>query len=478
MRRINAVKDRLTSLDQQHLLNFISELTEPQVEELLAEIESVNWDTIPDLINNIVLKESIFQLPENIQPPLWYARNPENSPTPYDPEHFRKRGEDLIRRKKVAVFCVAGGQGTRLGWDGPKGTYPASPIRKTPLFQLLAEQILHTEIKYNTTIPWYIMTSPMNHGATVSFFNEHNYFGLNPANISFFPQGVMPAFDLKTGKLLLAEKGKLAFSPDGHGGSLQALTRSGAIDNMRERGVEVISYIQIDNPLVRAVDPLFIGLHDAADNSSGEMSSKMLPKTGPFEKLGNFCRTQDGRTIIIEYSDLPDHLAEQRDAKGELRFKAGSIAVHCLSVDFVRKLTDPSSKTSLPWHRAEKKVIAIDPHTGNKINPTEPNAVKLEKFVFDALPLCESSIILETDRVEEFAPVKNATGIDSAESSRLIQIERASRWLEKNKVIIPRNKDGQVNAVIEINPLTAVEPDDLITCDLPEKIKPNTEFLI
>ena len=478
MGRLNAVKDRLTSLNQLHLLKFISDLSENQTDELLSEIESIDWDTIPDLIRNVVLQESHFQLPQGIQPPVWYAGDPQSSHQPYDTTYFRKIGEDLIRRKKVAVFCVAGGQGTRLGWDGPKGTYPATPIRHTSLFQLLAEQILHTGIKYNATVPLYIMTSPMNHGATVAYFNEHNYFGLSASDVHFFPQGVMPAFDIKTGKLLLADKGRLAFSPDGHGGSLKALSRSGALNDMREHGIEIISYIQIDNPLVRAVDPLFIGLHYAADDSSGEMSSKMLPKTGPFEKLGNFCRTADGRTTVIEYSDLPKDLAEERNGNNELRFKAGSIAVHCLSVEFVRRLTDSSSPVSLPWHRAEKKVTALNIDSGKIIEPNEPNAVKLEKFIFDALPLCESSIILETDRIEEFAPIKNASGVDSAESSQLLQIERHARWLNAQGVSIPRGENGQVNAKIEISPLIAVEPGDLIGTELPEKITRGMEFLI
>jgi UDP-N-acetylglucosamine/UDP-N-acetylgalactosamine diphosphorylase len=322
------------------------------------------------------------------------------------------------------------------------------------------------------------MTSPMNHGDTVSFFNQRRYFGLNSSAVYFFPQGVMPSFDLQTGRILLADKDRISFSPDGHGGSLEALARSGALANMRERGVQCISYIQVDNPHGRVIDPLFLGLHMSAEDSSGEMSSKMLPKTGPHEKLGNFCKTEGGRSTIIEYSDLPDDLAEQRDENGELRFRAGSIAIHLLSVDFVARITSLDSSTRLPWHRALKKVKYFDHERERIVEPDEPNAVKIEKFVFDALPLCQSSIILETDRIEEFAPIKNLTGVDSAESSRAIQVERHARWLESAGVRVPRDPHGHVDATIEISPLTASESDDLLGLDLPTAIEPVSTFHI
>lgn len=478
MDRLNAVKDRLSSIDQSHLLTFLPELKPNEMKSLISQIASIDLSAVPDLVNDYVLNDAEYVIPHGIQPPIWYPRDPSDSVRRYDAEKFRKIGEDLIRRGKVAVFCVAGGQGTRLGWDGPKGTYPATPIRRKSLFQLFAEQILNAKVKYNRQIPWYIMTSPMNHGATVAFFNEHHFFGLDPANVRFFPQGVMPAFEKGTGRILLADRGRVAFSPDGHGGSLRALSRSGAIEDMRERGVEVISYVQVDNPHVRVIDPLFIGLHYAAEDSSGEMSSKMLPKTGPKEKLGNFCQSPEGRTMVIEYSDLPDDLAEQRDERGELRFKAGSIAIHCLGVRFVERLDDSRSKISLPWHRAEKVVPAIDLETGRTMKPEKANAVKLEMFVFDALPLCESSIILETDRVEEFAPIKNLKGVDSAESSKVLQIERHVRWLEANGVGVARDESGKVSARIEISLVSAVEAGDLVGLDLPGRIEAGEEFLL
>lgn len=476
---LNSVKDRLAAVNQAHLLAHISKLESAEIAALLAEIQSLDLESLPALISKDVLARAALEVPSGIQPPLWYPLDPNEDSRSYEATRFHQIGEELIRAGKVAVFCVAGGQGTRLGWDGPKGTFPATPIQGKSLFQGFAEQLLNARVKYGRDIPWYIMTSPMNHGTTVAYFNEKHYFGLEPGSVRFFPQGVMPAFGADTGKILLAERGRIAFSPDGHGGSLRALGQSGALAEMRAGGVEIISYIQVDNPHVRALDALFIGLHAAADDSSAEMSSKMVPKTEPKEKLGNFCRTADGRTMVIEYTDLPDELAEQVDANGELRFRAGSIAIHCLGVDFIERLNDPKSGIALPWHRAEKKVATIDSENGEVITPTQPNAVKLEMFVFDALALCESSIILETGRVEEFAPIKNLSGVDSAESARVLQMERHARWLEAAGVVVARDEtSGDLLAQIEISGLTAVEAGDLSGLDLPARIEAGESFSI
>jgi len=273
---------------------------------------------------------------------------------------------------------------------------------------------------------------------------------------------------MATGKILLSSKDEPATNPDGHGGSLRALHSSGSLDDMRRRGVEHISYFQVDNPIVRVVDPVFLGLHAGAPDSSGEMSSKMIPKTGPDEKVGVFC-SANGRVQAFEYCDLPSELAQQKLATGQLRFIAGSIAVHALSVEFVARLNTDSA-FSLPYHRADKKVPHVDIDSGEMIQPATANAVKLERFVFDALPLCEASIVYETDRIEEFAPIKNATGVDSVESSRVIQTLRASRWLAAHGVRIATDAAGNPDCVLEISPLTGVEASDLDHAKLPREI--------
>jgi UDP-N-acetylglucosamine/UDP-N-acetylgalactosamine diphosphorylase len=237
------------------------------------------------------------------------------------------------------------------------------------------------------------------------------------------------------------------------------MSSSGALDDMRARGVEQISYFQVDNPNVRAIDPTFLGLHVAHAGSSGEMSSKIVRKTDPGEKVGVFARS-GGRTMVVEYSDLPAELAEARDADGSLRFDGGSIAIHVLSADFVERLTSGEGE-QLPFHRARKKVPHVDLETGEPVEPSEPNATKYELFVFDAIPLAERSLVVETDRVEEFAPIKNAEGADSPATSHRLQSERAARWLEARGVQVPRRADGAVDAELEIGPLTAMEPDEL-----------------
>lgn len=459
MAEINEIRNRLRGVGQEHLLRFFDELGPPDQASLLAQIATLDLSTIPALVDGYVRRKPEFRLPADLGPAPYYPRDPTSARRAWDEGRARSAGEALIRASKVAAFTVAGGQGSRLGFEHPKGLFPAGAVTGKPLFQFFAEGLLATMDRYGAAVPWYIMTSPLNHEETVAFFREKRHFGLKPSDVRFFPQGTLPSFDLKSGRILLASKSELATNPDGHGGSITALHASGSIADMKARGVEHISYFQVDNPIVRVIDPVFIGLHASAPDSSGEMSSKMVTKAYPDEKLGVFC-TAGGKLDVIEYSDMPRDLAHAHRDDGSLTFDAGSIAIHMLGVRFVERLaTDPSF--SLPYHRAEKKVECIDPGSGESIRPEKPNAVKLERFVFDALPMCRASILYETDRIEEFAPIKNLTGVDSVESSHEIQTQRAARWLEAAAVAIPRRPDGKPDCVIELSPRTAMEPSDL-----------------
>lgn len=458
--RYQNLKEQLSSFGQDHLLSFYDELDETEKAQLLEELEAQDWETL----NELIAEPSDHELPSRIEPAPAYPRQP-SPELEAKYEKAKALGEDLIRAGKIAAFTVAGGQGTRLGWDGPKGTFPATPISGKSLFQLFAETIRKAEQKYGVKVPWYLMTSELNDGATRAFFIEHAYFGLNKDDVMLFKQGSMPSIS-KEGKVLLASKSSLALNPDGHGGSLKALYKSGALKDMRSRGVEHISYFQVDNPNVKPLDPLFIGLH-ALDGA--EMSAKMLRKVDPFERVGVFCLLDD-KLGVIEYSDLPETLAAQRDGEGKLVFDAGSIAIHLLSADFVERLNKADGRFALPYHRAHKKVSYLDVKSGKKVTPDAPNAIKLETFVFDALPLARKTVILETERTEEFAPVKNAEGADSPATSQRLQSERAARWLEERGVKIPRDEKGQVAAIIELSPLMALAPEDLKSGDLPEQI--------
>lgn len=490
---VQTISRRLETVGQGHLLRFYDQLSEDAKRSLLGQIGELDLERLPRLIEQYVFNKPAFELPPSVVPAPYYPADASSVVRAWNADAYRHAGGAMIGAGRVAAFVVAGGQGSRLGYEGPKGCYPAGAVTDKPLFQLFAEAILGAQERFRPAapIPWYIMTSPLNHAQTLGFFEANRFFGLQRDQVMFFPQGVMPSLDIKTGKVLLSDKDAIATNPDGHGGSLKALHASGALADMRRRGVDTISYFQVDNPIVNLLDPVFLGLHALAPDSSAQMSSKMVAKTEPGEKVGLFAMagagTRKGRVEVIEYSDMPKALMEQREPDGRLRFSAGSIAIHVLSVAFVERLNTDES-FALPFHRAEKKVPCVDPATGEQVAPGSANAVKLERFVFDALPLCEKSLVLETQRLEEFAPIKNADepegsgrlAADSPAVSRLMQTLRAARWLESLGVAVPKRAatpaeaslglpalagegwNGQMpDCVLEVSPRTATRAEEL-----------------
>jgi len=362
-------------------------------------------------------------------------------------------GEDAIRAGHVAVLVVAGGLGTRLRYIPPKGTYPAAPITGKTLFQLHAEKILAARRRYGVTIPWYIMTSEATDAPTRAFLAEHGCFGLGAENVVFFEQPLSPAVDFH-GRLLLAEKGALAMSPNGHGGIVEALGKGGVLADMRRRGIRIISYFQVDNPLIKLLDPLFLGLHV---ERGSDFSSKALLKRDAEEGLGVFCYAGD-RFNVVEYSHLPAHYKYAADQLGRLVFLAGSIAIHAVNVEFFESLV--AQGVVLRYHRANKKIKCVD-KSGQVIEPEKNNGVRFEKFVFDALPYARSPLVLLVDRAEEFAPIKNKEGKDSPATARRAMINLAASWLQKAGVTVPRDAKGDSVARIEIGPLYALDEDEL-----------------
>jgi len=361
----------------------------------------------------------------------------------------RSLGEELIGRAAAAFLTVAGGQGTRLGWEGPKGCFPISPIRGASLFQILAEKLLAARRRYGAPTPWYIMTSPLNHGQTSAFFGEHDFFGLPPEEVVFFVQDMLPTLSPE-GKLLLAEDGGLAMHPAGHGGALDALRAHGLLGEMSRRGIEELFYFQVDNPLVRVPDPEFVGFHRLAGS---EMSSKVVPKAYPEEKLG-VPGLSEGRPRIIEYSELDFQARHELRPDGRLRFAYGSIAVHVLNVRFLA-----GASLRLPLHQARKKVPILVPGPGGGTRE-EREAIKLEKFIFDAIPLAANAQFLETEREEEFAPLKNSSGRDSIATCRDALLRQQARWLERCGVRVPM-REGRPAVRIEISPLYSDSPEEL-----------------
>jgi UDP-N-acetylglucosamine/UDP-N-acetylgalactosamine diphosphorylase len=458
---------RLDRHGQAHLLRWWSELNESARAELAAEIASIDFERIDDLVRRLV-KADVPAAPEPARvEPVDVERLPRTDGERTARRHVAELGAAALSAGEVAVVVVAGGQGTRLGFEGPKGTFPIGPVSAASLFQIHAEKVLALGRRHGRPIPLYVMTSPDNHEDTARFFAEHQNFGLD--HVRLFVQGQIPAVDRRTGKILLSEKGHIALSPDGHGGTLTALAARGpagspsCLDEMRERGIRTLFYFQVDNPLVQIADPGFIGLHRQAD---ADVSFKVVEKIFPEEKVGVVVRV-DGRPQVIEYSDLPSELAERREPDGRLQLWAGSIAVHLFEREFIERLV--AGGAPLPFHRALKKVEYVD-ETGTRIEPLEPNAVKFEAFIFDALPLAKRWVLAETDRAVEFEPLKNATGPDSPASVRQRMSDLSADWLEAAGVQVPRRPDGSVPFGIEISPLFALDAAELKT-KLPPGLK-------
>lgn len=456
-----AVRERFREAGQEQVFADWDELSGSERATLLADCRLVDFDWVEARRKQLREEEADAgdapPAPGKLRPaPV--VRLPGNPDERADEAEALRVGEEAIRQGETAAVLVAGGQGTRLGFDGPKGCYPIGPATEKTLFHWHAEQIRARARRYGVTIPWYVMTGPTNDAATRAAFAENDQYGLAGDDVFIFQQGVVPTLDFE-GNLFRAAKDRLALNPDGHGGSLAALVKSGATREMRRRGIRWISYFQVDNPLVTIPDPVYLGHHIRAE---AEMSSKVVRKNAPEEKVGIVC-ISDGTLRVIEYSDLDEETMNARDEDGELLHWAGSIAIHVLSVDFVDRV---GGEASLPWHIARKKVPRYQ--EGRTATPEEPNAVKFEQFVFDALPLAKGSVTLEVLREAEFAPTKNATGIDSVETTRALLSNRFAGWLDACGRRVPRGGEGGAARPVEISPLYALDAEELSRRPLPE----------
>jgi len=449
------LRDAYAHAGQGQVFAFWPELDDAARRALLAQAAEIDLAEIARLARTHLAGGTGAAVDLTDLEPAPYAALPEHGGDAAAWARATAAGEAALRAGRVAAFTVAGGQGTRLGYDGPKGTFPVTPVRRKPLFQVFAEKLFAAGRRYGRPLHWFIMTSHANHEATEAFFAEHRHFGLDAGRVHFFRQGRMPAVDF-AGRILLEARGTIAMSPDGHGGSLRALHRNGALDLMRGEGIDTISYFQVDNPLVRCVDPAFLGWHLG---QRADMSAKMVPKAYPEEKLGHFCR-QRGRTVVIEYSDLPLPMQRELDpGTGRLRYLAGSIAIHVLDREFVRRMAGGAgSAPALPFHRADKKIAMLD-GAGCPVRPDRPNGVKFEMFVFDAMPFAERPAIIETRRADDFSPVKNAEGVDSPRTAREDQLRQFARWLRAAGVRIDTDASGLPAAAIEIAPLFGTDEE-------------------
>lgn len=435
-----SVIEKIYAHKQEHVFEYWDQLLDVERKELLEDLSGIDFDLLRQVYSHTHDgRITEFQ-------PAPYVTLPSTDAQRKQFIHAREAGEAYIRDGKVAAFLVAGGQGSRLGYDGPKGKFPVGPVSGKTLFHFHAEKIKASQDKYGVVIPFFIMTSRDNHHETETFFREQDYFGLSPVNVHFFTQNMIPSLDLK-GKLILSETNRIFMNPDGHGGSLTALRTSGALKKMKQHGIGTISYFQVDNPLVKIIDPVFIGFHVL---ESAEISSKALKKASAEEKTGVFVTFGSSKTGIVEYSDLTAEQSRMKGADGELLFSAANPAIHLFSLEFIERITGEEGP-SLPYHTAKKKIPAMI----NSV-PQEINGYKYEKFVFDSLPLSSRNVILETPREEEFAPVKNASGTDSVDTAHELMEKLYRKWITSRGIKIPPTV-----RMIEISPRFALDADDI-----------------
>jgi UDP-N-acetylglucosamine/UDP-N-acetylgalactosamine diphosphorylase len=354
-------------------------------------------------------------------------------------------GESLISREKMAVLIVAGGQGVRLGHNKPKGTFPISPVMNKTLFHLFSEQVVALSARYNARIPLLIMTSQENHDETMNFFDKFNFFGLDKKNVYFFQQGMMPTITPE-GQLLLKDETNLFVNPDGHGGSLMALYKSGHLDSLIHHGFSELFYCQVDNPLLRIADPVFLGYHSLAQ---AECSTKVVRRKKIEEKVGVYV-SLNGRDTILEYSDFGGRHMSALDNDGSILHWAGNTAIHLLNLNFIKNINE--NGFALPYHCANKEVEVVRPD--GSVKPLE--VWKFESFVFDAIPLAKRTCCMEVDRAEEFSPVKNKSGSDSPLTARESLSNLHKSWLREAEVNIPHQLS------VEVSPLFALDKEELV----------------
>ena len=400
---LESIKKTLKKYSQEHLLNEYEKLDEVNQKRLLDQIEHIDFELINNLYNNTKKEVNVGE--NKISPIEYLDKDRLNGYY----KGYQETGEKAIRAGKLAAVTMAGGQGTRLGHKGPKGTFDIGLESHKSLFELLSDSLKEQGKKYDVMIPWFIMTSEENNDETIAFFAKNRNFGYEKdKNLFFFKQGELPMVDTE-GKILIGENGLIKEAADGHGGIYEALVKNGMTKKMRELGVEWIFIGGVDNCLVKMVDPILMGI---AIQKHVTAAGKSVVKANPQEKVGVFCK-RNGRPSVVEYTEIPKEMAEATDSRGELIYGESHILCNLFNINAVERMgTKP-----LPYHVAYKKATYIDKN-GNKVVPDGPNAYKFEAFLFDAFGELDDMAVLRVKREEEFAPVKNAAGVDSPETAR------------------------------------------------------------
>ena len=394
----------LNSYNQTHIVNLLKKLDEVKKQELLEQIDKIDFGQIMELYDNT--KKEI-EIKENKIEAIGYLDKAKL--TKEQKEEFDKLGEEIIKNGEYAVVTMAGGQGTRLGHNGPKGTFKLDVYGKGKyLFEILVDNLQEANQKYNTIIPWYIMTSIENNKDTVEFLEKHNYFGYPKENVIIFTQSELPLVDVD-GKLLISKDLKIKEASDGNGGTYSSLRASGSLADMKERGIKWVFIGGVDNVLLKMADVTLLGM---AIKKNVQIASKSVVKANPHEKVGVFCK-MNGHPKVIEYAELPEKMAEEVDENGELKYGESHIMCNLYTIDAIEK----ASKEILMYHSAFKKNSYID-EDGKEVVPTEPNSYKFESFIFDAFEFFDDIAILRGKREDDFAPVKNKEGVDSPKTAK------------------------------------------------------------
>lgn len=451
--------EKLSPAGQEHLVQFWEELTPAEQARLAGQIGALDFKLFEELkkqagaaaTNAATASDHRAKwaaIAERAGAPPAMLRD--GSGVPFSKSEAIARGEELLRAKQVGMILVAGGLGTRLGCNEPKGMFPIGPLSGRPLFQVIIESLLAVRKRSGAAISLYIMTSPATDEITRSFLAEHKCFGMPQEDVYFFQQATMWAVDDRWEKILLASKGELALAPDGHGGMLRAFEKSGCLADCQRRGLRYLFYGQIDNPLLQVCDPLLLGSHQLAGS---EMTTQVVRKRDPLEKVGVLAQV-DGRVQVIEYSDLPQQYARQTLADGTLKFWAGNMAVHVFDVALLARAA--ASKTALPFHIAHKKTPYVNDR-GERVEPEKPNAFRFERFIFDLLAEASRALVVEADPAEAFAPVKNpdAERSDNPRLAKQAMTALHRRWLRAAGATI------HDTVPVEINPLFAASPEEL-----------------
>lgn len=415
MNEIEKAKEVLQQYNQNHIVDLFGKINEEKQFELAKQVLNIDFHKITELYEN-TRKE--IEIKDKEIKPIEYVDK--EKLTPVEKEKYDKLGEEVLRNGQYAVVTMAGGQGTRLGHSGPKGTFKLDVYGKGKyLFEIFAENLKEANKKYGKTIPWYIMTSRENNEETKQFLEKHNYFGYDSSYVTLFIQGELPLLNTE-GKLLISKEMKIKEASDGNGGTYSSLRASGALSDMKERGIKWIFIGGVDNALLKMTDVTLIGL---TIDKNYQIASKSVVKSNPHEKVGVFCK-MNGHPKVIEYTELPEKMAEEVDNNGELKFGESNIICHLFTIDAIEKVsTEP-----LMYHTAFKKNSYID-ENGKEVVPNEPNSYKFESFIFDALEFFDDMAILRGAREDDFAPVKNKDGVDSPKTAK----ELYEKYWERQK---------------------------------------------